>query len=123
MYRYIYFLIYLYYLKNKDSIPHTSAVIIVATLQFMNLLSAIFLFYLLTNTKFKINKLWIILGLVTIVSLNQIYFKKNNFIALEKFWVNETKKNRITNGIIIICYLLISFISCFGLAIFLGKQK
>lgn len=118
MFAYLYYRIYaIYKYKWKDDVPGVYAICILSLLQGFNILSALFVAEIITKLDFEINKIYYGLLIAALITLNYFRFNYlNNFNELEKKWRDEPSKQKISLGVIVLVYILMSFLLIIYLA-------
>jgi hypothetical protein len=121
---YIFYLIYTFYKKEKGSASSSAG--IVGGLQAFNVISFYFLYLVLFAPYAGISKMYFILVLLVFqvtTYIRYIYREDNSVEDIKKRWqdLSESSKTRIRLWLFI--YILISVVSFFGLAIYLGESK
>lgn len=125
-YDYLYYVIYKFYAKYKNSNAETTSATIVAGLQSANVLTFVMIASLYFHNKEIVNKLvaiilFLIFGFFTFI--RYVYKEKNNYKAIELRWNEENELSRKRKEAFSFAYLILSLLSFFGVAIYLGNQK
>ena len=115
LFDYIYYrTYYLYFYKWKDDDPKIYAIGLISLLQFLNILTLLFFYLHLINTKIHIYRIYAVAFFFVIIALNFYRYRDSgyNFRLLENKWKNEISIKRKIFGYLIICYIILSiFIS------------
>ena len=121
---YVYFIACNYYANQNRSNPGITALITVSFLQMLNILLFIFSFTLLLPHKPSLNK-YLLGGVIslTLLILNGIRYNKKNFEVLKQVWGNEENNKRKKRQTLIVIYIVLSLILCFGIAGYLGSKN
>ncbi len=125
-YDYLFYIIYKFYAKHKDSGAETTSATIVAGLQSANILTLLMVASIYYRNKEMLNNivaiiLFIIFGFFTYI--RYVYKEKNNYKAIEVRWKGETEFSRERKELFSFAYLILSVVSLFGVAAYLGSQK
>lgn len=111
------------YSRTKDNSPEVTAFCLVALMQSFNIFSLFMVFDIIIQDKSYPSKVLggcIIAILVIFNYIRYIYKENNNYTVLSEKWRNETNSKK--KGIIVLAYIILNVIICFGLAIFLGSK-
>jgi len=120
---YLYYSFRTLYSKAKEDGSGISALAVVALVQNLNIFIIYFLYCLISETKAHVSKL-IIVGLYFFfLILNGIRYSKLDPGIIKEKWEKENDKQKIKLRIFLLTYVVLSFILCFGLAIYLGSKK
>ncbi|PKF74834.1 hypothetical protein CW752_07325 [Chryseobacterium sp. PMSZPI] len=114
------------YYKRKEGGAYKISSLFILTLLFsLNMFSILFLLEYLQNitifkTKYYI-LYYVIFPVFSLLLLRYFRFKNYNDIAKFNADLNRNQKNKI--DLVIIIYIIISFILCFSIAIYIGEQR
>jgi hypothetical protein len=121
---YIFYLIYTFYKKEKGSASSSAG--IVGGLQAFNVISFYFLYLILFAPYAGISKMYFILVLLVFqvtTYIRYIYREDNSVEVIKKRWQDLSEPSKTRIRLLLFVYILISVVSFFGLAIYLGESK
>jgi hypothetical protein len=105
---YIYYRVYSIYQKWREPDPWIYASILVALMQFLNLLVIYLIVDELINTSVNLKPIIIVL-IVALIGLNfQRYKNVKPYEKIENFWKDEQKESKKKKGWVIVFYIIIS---------------
>lgn len=120
---YVYYCLCKFYYKIRGEGAGISALAVIALIQFVNLLLLIFLYDLISHTKFKFDKVIAVLVYIILLILNGIRYNKLNYAVLSDKLKDEQSRRKKVNETLVILYIVLSFSVCLALAIYLGSKK
>lgn len=125
---FLYYLIYKFYSDYNEKGAELTSAAIVGGFQEMNVLTIIMLIEYATidRQKIKINKLLVIVLFIVFqiyTYIRYIYRENHSVDVLESKWLEKTELSRKQTSLFLLLYGIISIISFFGLAIYVGAQK
>jgi flagellar biosynthesis protein FlhB len=121
---YVFYRVCKAYSSTKDSSPEGTAFCVVAGIQGFNIFSCFMIVEVVKQHKSILKSIIVIFIAVILLVFNYvryIYYENNNYQILREKWGNE--KHKSINGILVLLYVIISTLSCIGLAIFLGTKN
>ena len=121
---YIFYRVCKAYSRTKDSSPEGAAISIVSVMQCLNIFSIFMLIEILRKDKIFISTFFVVIFVTAFMVLNYIryiYKNTNNYNIMVEIWKNETKK--FQKGILVVIYIVVSFLLTLGLAIYSGNKK
>jgi hypothetical protein len=105
---YIYYRVYSTYQKWREPDPWIYASILVALMQFLNLLVIYLIVDELINTSINLKPVIVVL-IVALIGLNfQRYKNVKPYEKIENFWKDEQKESKKKKGWFIVFYIIIS---------------
>jgi hypothetical protein len=121
---------YLYYGFRKfygkyESGPGFSALAVVTLTQILNILTVYILYCLITQTKANTGKLQLTsLALyISVLILNIVRYRKLDPDIIKEKWENKKEKQKIILRTLLFLYVVLSFVVCVGLAIYVGNRN
>lgn len=123
LFDYVYYTICVFYDKNRGSSPGVTALLIIAMLQFFNLFTLLFLIEIILSQKISINNLTIVTCGLLLLVWNGFRYNKFNYDILKEKWKNETTTQKKKKKNYVLFYLILSVVSVFALAIYVGSKK
>jgi hypothetical protein len=120
IFEYVFFRVYLFYCRYKDSIPKFSSVIVLSLIQGANILTLLFLFLPINKSNLGIFNVSVSVFSLLLILLNHLYFNKNKFDQIIEKWKDEEGRNKIRKGILVTVYVISSIILFFGVAGYIG---
>lgn len=120
---YLYYGARKFYSEYKESGLGFSALAIITLTQILNILTAYFLYCLITETKVSINKLTFLVLFFSVLILNVIRYSKLDPELIKEKWENKKEKQKITIRALLVINVFLSFALSVGLAIYIGNRK
>jgi hypothetical protein len=114
-YYYLYYRIYSAWIKIKGSDHAFLAMVALSLLLMLNISTLILYFDLLNDMIYDDIRLPIILGVILVLVVNYfVFIYRNKYKKIKKLFMNETKRQKIIGSIIIITYILLTFVLLFS---------
>ncbi|ATL47524.1 hypothetical protein COR50_10290 [Chitinophaga caeni] len=123
---FLYYLSYKLYSSYNEKGAESTSVSVVGGLQTLNVTTVIMLITWWSDRKAHFN---ILLGVALFVVFEVynyrrfLYQKKHSVDVIENKWINKTEASRNQVKAIVVLYIVISIVSFFGLAIYIGSKN
>ena len=123
---FLFYRIYKFYSEYKEKGAESSSAGIIGGLQVLNLLTIDMIVEFLVKDRLRINT-FLVIGLFLVFQIftyiRYIYSEKNSAVQVEKKWLNKSEPYRKKFVVFQYIYVILSILSCFGLAIYLGTKQ
>ena len=121
---YVFYRVCKAYSQTNDSSPEAAAAIVVAMMQFFNLLSIIMLIEIMRHDKSLLNKTYAVIVVLVFMIANYVryvYKETHDYKAMTSKFMNE--KRHTLKGTMVLFYIIVSSVLLLALAIYAGSQS
>ena len=120
---YLYYSVRKFYTEYKESGPGFSALAVITLTQILNILTVYILYCLITETRVHINKLAFLALYLSVLILNVVRYSKLDPDIIKEKWENKKENQKIILRTFLLLYVVLSFVVCVGLAIYVGSKR
>jgi hypothetical protein len=120
---YLYYSVRKFYSGYKEKGPGLSAVAVITLTQSLNILTVYILYCLITETRVHINKLAFLALYLSVLILNVVRYSKLDPDIIKEKWENKRENQKILLRTFLFLYVVLSFVVCVGLGIYVGSKR